>query len=56
MIEGLKDSAYPEGWPGYRACVSEDRAFWGRAETSYDKAKGELRWLLAPKHMKRMAR
>jgi murein tripeptide amidase MpaA len=42
VIEGLKDSAYPEGWPGYRACVSEDRAYWGRAETSYDKAKGEL--------------
>ena len=37
-IAGLEASAYPEGWPGYHACVSEDRAFWGRAESSYDKA------------------
>ena len=35
-IEGLEDSAYPAGWPGYNACVSEDRAFWGRAESKYD--------------------
>ncbi len=41
-ITGLKDSAYPGGWPGYRAVVSEDREFWGRAETSYDQAAGEL--------------
>ncbi|TIX51021.1 M14 family metallopeptidase [Alteraurantiacibacter aquimixticola] len=37
-ITGLEASAYPQGWPGYRACVSEDRAFWGRADTSYDKS------------------
>jgi murein tripeptide amidase MpaA len=37
-ITGLEASAYPQGWPGYRACVCEDRAFWARAETSYDKA------------------
>jgi hypothetical protein len=37
-ITGLESSAYPAGWPGYRACVSEDRDYWGRAETSYDKA------------------
>ncbi|WP_373488245.1 M14-type cytosolic carboxypeptidase [Blastomonas sp.] len=42
VITGLKDSAYPGGWPGYRACVSEDRDFWGRAETSYDEAAGAL--------------
>ena len=36
-IEGLEASAYPDGWPGYRACVSEDRAYWGRADTSHDK-------------------
>lgn len=36
-IVDLKTSAYPEGWPGYRACVSEDREFWGRADTSYDR-------------------
>ncbi len=37
-ITGLEGSAYPQGWPGYRACVSEDRDYWGRAETSYDKS------------------
>ena len=37
-ITGLEGSAYPGGWPGYRAAVSEDREFWGRAESSYDKA------------------
>ena len=36
-ITGLAASAYPDGWAGYRACVSEDRQFWGRAETSWDK-------------------
>ena len=36
-LTGLADSAYPEGWPGYRAVVSEDREYWGRADTSYDK-------------------
>jgi len=37
-ITGLEKSAYPGGWPDYRACVSEDRDYWGRAETSYNKA------------------
>jgi len=37
-ITGLEGSAYPGGWPGYRAAVSEDREFWGRAESSYNKA------------------
>lgn len=36
-IGDLNGSAYPAGWPGYRACVSEDRGWWGRAETSFDK-------------------
>lgn len=36
-ITGLEGSAYPGGWPNYRACVSEDRDYWGRAETTYDK-------------------
>ncbi|MCX7677215.1 MAG: M14-type cytosolic carboxypeptidase, partial [Alteraurantiacibacter sp.] len=36
-ITGLAASAYPEGWPDYRACVSEDRSYWGRADTSYDR-------------------
>lgn len=37
-ITGLAASAYPDGWPGYRAVVSEDREFWSRADSSYDKA------------------
>ncbi|MFC0590282.1 M14-type cytosolic carboxypeptidase [Novosphingobium aquiterrae] len=36
-ITGLSASAYPDGWPGYDAAVSEDREFWGRADCSYDK-------------------
>ncbi|WP_379553975.1 M14 family metallopeptidase [Qipengyuania sp. DGS5-3] len=36
VITGLEKSAYPGGWPGYDACVSEDREFWGRAPSSYD--------------------
>ncbi len=36
-ITGLEQSAYPGGWPGYRAAVSEDREFWGRADSSYDR-------------------
>ncbi len=35
-ITGLNQSAYPRGWPGYRACVSEDRHYWGRADTEWD--------------------
>lgn len=37
-ITRLAASAYPDGWPGYRAVVSEDRAYWARTECSYDKA------------------
>ena len=36
-ITGLAASAYPQGWPGYRACVSEDRQHWARAETAWDR-------------------
>ncbi len=36
-ITGLNDSAYPGGWPGYDACVSEDRDYWTRAGSSFDK-------------------
>jgi murein tripeptide amidase MpaA len=35
-LTGLNEAAYPAGWPGYRAVVSEDRSFWGRADTSWD--------------------
>ncbi len=36
-ITGLNASAYPGGWPDYDSCVSEDRDFWGRAPSSFDK-------------------
>lgn len=36
-ITGLNASAYPGGWPDYNACVSEDRDYWARAESSFDK-------------------
>jgi murein tripeptide amidase MpaA len=36
-ITGLNDSAYPGGWPGYDACVSEDREYWARAASRFDK-------------------
>ena len=35
-ITQLNGSAYPGGWPGYRACVSTDRQTWRRADTEYD--------------------
>ena len=35
-ITGLKDSAYPMGWPNYRAAMSQDRVLWTRAETHWD--------------------
>ena len=30
------ESAYPHGWPGYRACMSHDREYWERVDTSYE--------------------
>jgi murein tripeptide amidase MpaA len=36
-ITGLEASAYPAGWIDYNACVSEDRSYWGRAPSTYDK-------------------
>ncbi|WP_347302949.1 M14-type cytosolic carboxypeptidase [Croceibacterium sp. TMG7-5b_MA50] len=35
-ITGLNASAYPGGWPDYRAAVSEDRQYWGRADSSWN--------------------
>ena len=35
-IVDCEGMSYPAGWPGYRACVSDDRAYWGRADTDYD--------------------
>ncbi len=40
-IVNAGDSAYPGGWPGYRACVSTDNETWTRAVTAY--ADGVLR-------------
>lgn len=39
-------AAYPDGWPGYQACASQDREDWTRAETSY--ADGVLTISLTP--------
>jgi murein tripeptide amidase MpaA len=39
-IVDVAGSAYPGGWPNYRAVVSTDRMTWTRAETSYDPAAG----------------
>ncbi|TAD72630.1 MAG: hypothetical protein EAY70_13515 [Sphingomonadales bacterium] len=36
-VTGLNASAYPGGWPDYNACVSEDRAYWARAASTFDK-------------------
>lgn len=36
-LTGLNASGYPGGWPGYRACFSEDRQFWGRTDTAWDR-------------------
>jgi murein tripeptide amidase MpaA len=49
-IEGLKDSAYPGGWPGYRARVSADRERWTQADTSWhpDENGGTLRIRATP--------
>ncbi|NBC36526.1 hypothetical protein GTZ99_08150 [Novosphingobium sp. FSY-8] len=35
-ITGLNGSAYPGGWTNYRAAVSHDRDYWGRADTTWD--------------------
>jgi murein tripeptide amidase MpaA len=55
-ITNLEASAYPGGWPHYRACVSTDRRLWTRADTSYNaaeeggtltityKAEGNIAW------------
>jgi murein tripeptide amidase MpaA len=51
-IVNCAGSAYPGGWPGYRARVSHDLEDWRQAETSYadgvltfsDTADGDLAW------------
>lgn len=51
-LTGLGSSAYPGGWTGYRACVSEDRRFWGRADTQWEPERdgGSLTIRYQPKH------
>jgi murein tripeptide amidase MpaA len=36
-------SAYPDGWPGYRACVSADGEAWSRADTRFADGVLEIR-------------
>ncbi len=40
-LTGLNKSAYPGGWPNYDACVSEDREYWARASSSFDKGESD---------------
>ncbi len=49
-IVDLGKSAYPLGWPGYRARVSTDLERWVQADTSYDPARdgGTLRICVTP--------
>ncbi len=42
-IENAAASAYPGGWPGYRACVSHDNARWVRADTGYSDGALDIR-------------
>ena len=66
-IGDLNGSAYPGGWTNYDACVSEDREYWGRASSTFDKdedggtltirytPEGDLAWFayFAPYSMER---
>ncbi len=63
-ITNAGQSAYPDGWPGYHACWSEDRVTWRRvADTHYaggvlrftHEAKGDSIWFayFAPYSMER---
>ena len=43
-IVDLAGSAYPGGWSDYGVCVSEDRADWSRADTSYSDGTMTIRY------------
>jgi murein tripeptide amidase MpaA len=45
-IVNCADAAYPQGWRGYRACMSHDREEWERIETDY--STGVLTMKVAP--------
>ncbi len=49
-IVGLQHSAYPAGWPGYRARASEDRQTWRAVETAWhpEEEEGTLAVRLRP--------
>jgi murein tripeptide amidase MpaA len=38
-LTGLNKAAYPRGWLGYRACVSEDRQTWNRTSTHWTESR-----------------
>jgi murein tripeptide amidase MpaA len=42
-ITNCGKSAYPDGWPGYKARVSEDRENWLQADTRYDDGRLTIR-------------
>jgi len=46
VITNCAGSAYPDGWPDYRARVSEDREHWRQTDTSY--ADGRLTIRIEP--------
>lgn len=45
-ISALKESSYPEAWPGYTVAATYDRENWFRvADTAYDgSGSGDMRW------------
>ena len=43
QIVNAGTSSYPDGWHGYRACVSADRESWRRADTAYAGSVLEIR-------------
>ncbi|HTU10435.1 MAG TPA: M14-type cytosolic carboxypeptidase [Allosphingosinicella sp.] len=45
-ITNCGGAAYPDGWPDYRACLSQDREDWTRADSAY--ADGVLTISLTP--------
>lgn len=49
-IENAAGAAYPDGWKGYRACVSHDRERWYRVPTEYDPEEGTLTMHFRPEH------
>lgn len=65
-IVNAGQSAYPGGWPGYRACVSTDNEAWVRTDTAFEdgvleishEAKADTLWFafFAPYDLARLGR